>query len=285
MIYDCFTFFNELDLLEIRLNVLDGVVDKFVLVESVRTHQGNSKPLYYDENKVRFAKFAHKIVHIVSDKFPDGMSASWEYERYQRNQIKLGLQQCKPDDVIIISDLDEIPAPDKIHQAARIKGIKIFHQRAFNYFLNCAIDTKRSSWIGSAMANYKDFDQPQEFRNEVIRDARLTNPKKVKRIVHGVVFFFRNFFIKIPVTLIEDGGWHFSYLGGTKKIIQKLEAFAHTEFNKEQYKNEQEIEQLINQGKSVYGGPPLTFVPIDETFPIYIQQNLDRFAHHIKVVK
>ncbi|HXP48954.1 MAG TPA: hypothetical protein VN922_03315, partial [Bacteroidia bacterium] len=71
MVYDCFTFFNELDILEIRLNVLDKVVDKFVLVEATRTHQGKEKPLYYNENKTRYVAFADRIIHIIIDTFPE----------------------------------------------------------------------------------------------------------------------------------------------------------------------------------------------------------------------
>lgn len=70
MVYDCFSFFNELDLLEIRLNTLDSIVDKFILVESTLTHTGNQKPLFYAENKSRFKKFNDKIIHIIVDEFP-----------------------------------------------------------------------------------------------------------------------------------------------------------------------------------------------------------------------
>jgi beta-1,4-mannosyl-glycoprotein beta-1,4-N-acetylglucosaminyltransferase len=88
MIYDCFTFFNELDILEIRLNILKNVVDKFVLVEATRTHQGKEKPLYFSENKARYKEFEDKIIHIVIDEYPpyEGKSA-WVLERYQRDMI------------------------------------------------------------------------------------------------------------------------------------------------------------------------------------------------------
>src|SRR4051812_5983866 len=100
MIYDCFTFFNELDLLEIRLNELDPVVDKFVLVEATKTHQGKEKPLYFTMNKSRYEKFLPKIIHVVVDTYPDyeGQSA-WLLEHHQRNMIMKGLEGCSPADV------------------------------------------------------------------------------------------------------------------------------------------------------------------------------------------
>src|SRR5579859_7699219 len=138
MVYDCFTFFNELDLLEIRLNVLNSVVDKFVLVEATLTHQGKPKPLYYNENKARYSGFHDKIIHVIVDKYPDyeGKS-SWVLEHHQRNMIMQGLKECQPDDTILISDLDEIPRPELIKVYEHSKGIKIFRLSVYYYFINC----------------------------------------------------------------------------------------------------------------------------------------------------
>src|ERR1035438_146655 len=139
MIYDCFTFFNELDLLEIRLNILDKTVDKFVLVEATKTHQGKEKPLHFSENKKRFEKFLPKIIHVIVDDYPEyeGKSA-WILEQHQRNMIQTGLNNCKPDDIILISDVDEIPNSDKILEYKNKSGIKIFRQRMFYYYINCS---------------------------------------------------------------------------------------------------------------------------------------------------
>src|ERR1700679_2349278 len=106
MIYDCFTFFNELDILEIRLNVLKNVVDKFVLVEATRTFQGKEKNLFFEENKIRFKEFEDRIIHIVIDTYPvnEGNSA-WFLEDYQRNMIMDGLKNCTEYDRILVSDV------------------------------------------------------------------------------------------------------------------------------------------------------------------------------------
>ena len=86
MIYDCFTFFNEFDLLEIRLNELDSVVDKFVLVEATKTFSGKDKPLYFNENKNKFNKFLNKIIHVIVDEYPN-LNGDWVIENHQRNEI------------------------------------------------------------------------------------------------------------------------------------------------------------------------------------------------------
>ena len=91
MIFDCFTFNDELELLEIRLNVLKDVVDRFVLVEATKTFTNKSKPLIYEENKDRFKEFADKIIHIVVDDFPDDDNP-WARENWQRNKIMEGLK-------------------------------------------------------------------------------------------------------------------------------------------------------------------------------------------------
>src|SRR5690348_11983472 len=106
-IYDCFTFYNEVELLEIRLEELDPVVDFFVLVEAKETFKGNNKPLHFEEVKEKFAKFSSKILHVkVSNAYPT--DNPWKREAYHRNQIMRALKNCKKEDVILISDADEI---------------------------------------------------------------------------------------------------------------------------------------------------------------------------------
>ncbi|MGN1154356.1 MAG: glycosyl transferase GT17 family protein, partial [Candidatus Gastranaerophilaceae bacterium] len=165
MIYDCFTFFNELDLLEIRLNVLNDYVDKFVLVESTKTFTGMDKPLYYKENKERFSHFNDKIIHIVLDETPN--EYAWHNECIQRNSISKGLTNCNDDDIILISDLDEIPTPEFIHKYKDIEGIKLFEINQYCYFLNCKAISQGVWLLGPKMLSYKDFkhytDDKQEF--------------------------------------------------------------------------------------------------------------------------
>ena len=136
MIYDCFSFFNELDLLEIRLNVLKDVVDKFVLVEAGETHSGKTKPLYFKENESRFAAFRDRIIYVCIERFPDVCTTDWARENYQRNAIADGLKGAKDDDVVLVSDLDEIPRPEKIVEFAGRPGVKVFDQTYYAFYLN-----------------------------------------------------------------------------------------------------------------------------------------------------
>src|SRR4051812_40271897 len=108
---DCFTFYNELDILEIRLRELYDVVDRFVLVEATHTHKGDPKPLHYATNRARFASWNDKIRHIVIGDLPvgDNLAAIRRREMGQRNAILLGLMDAQDDDIVLISDVDEIP--------------------------------------------------------------------------------------------------------------------------------------------------------------------------------
>ncbi|QDK37685.1 N-acetylglucosaminyltransferase [Bdellovibrio sp. NC01] len=273
MIYDCFAFFNELDLLEIRLNTLDSVVDRFVLVEATRTFQKKEKPLFFEQNKERFKPFLHKIEHIVVDKYPTFFSkfrvpTTWDYDDHQKEQIKQGLKNCKPDDVIIISDVDEIPRPELVTKYANTPEIKVFQQRLYYYFLNCFVKKYPEPieyyngympWQGTVMMHYKDL--------KTVQKARLNRGqrKNSKNLI-----------------IIPEGGWHFSYLGGVKKVIEKIEAYAHTEHNLQDFKDAKRIEEVIRKGGSLYGQElDSEFVQIDENFPKYLQNHKDKYSQLI----
>ncbi len=288
MIYDCFIFYNELELLELRLHELAGVVDKFVLVEATQTHSNKPKPLYYQENRARFSGFHDKIVHVVMNDLPKSPDA-FEVERFHRNGIERGLKNCRPDDWILVSDLDEIPRPSVVQQLAKDvpfndqlftnlghdllnsafvkfifyrRGLRRrlrrnhpfiwrFEQSLYRYFLNC-----RSNHVsfGSRMARYRDFSCAEEMRHSGYKT-------------------------------VKDAGWHFTYMGGGERIVDKLRAFSHQEFNRAEFTDVQRITELINQGETLFGkNEQLTFVPLDKSFPEYVQMHPDKFAGWIKPV-
>lgn len=257
MIYDCFTFFNELDLLEIRLNILDDVVDKFVLVEATKTFSNINKPLYFEENKERFKKFENKIIHIIVNDYPV-YDTAWTYEYHQRNCIARGLTNCKENDVILISDLDEIPNPDKIKKYKDYPGVNVFKQRMFYYYLN-NIDLKEPYWIDSStrMLNYSEFTKNN------------SSAQKIR--------FIKGF-------LIENGGWHFSYLGGTEKIIEKIKSFSHQEYNSSEYTDLIKIKQRVENGQDLYSNKHekrYAGIIIDKSFPKYIVDNISSKYNHL----
>jgi beta-1,4-mannosyl-glycoprotein beta-1,4-N-acetylglucosaminyltransferase len=271
MIYDCFSFFNELDLLEIRLNILDPYVDKFVLVEATRTFQKNPKPLFYELNKERFAKFHSKIEHIIVDQYPNFFSKfrvpkPWDYDNHQKNQVKKALTSCKPNDIIIFSDLDEIPNPHKILEYKDKEGFFSFEQIHCYYYFNCIeYESENSSkykfWNGSTMTKFKNF-------------------KNIKHLRFHIDLH------KFPQTqVIKNGGWHLAYLGGIEKIIYKIESYAHDEHNLIDTKKHKEIEQKVLSGKGLYGNELFCRYTDDYSFlPQFILENRYLYQKHFKTL-
>ena len=255
MIYDCFLFFNELDLLEIRLLELAAVVDRFVLVEATKTFQGAPKPLFFAQHRDRFANFLDRIIHVVVDEEPEGLDA-WGREHYQRNQMVRGLVGCDPDDVVLISDLDEIPRPSAILDYQDEPGIKALMQDFYYYFLNCKSVYFKWPW-GTRMVYFRDLTTPQDIRNHE------------------------------DVTRVINGGWHFSFLGGVDRIIEKLEAFSHTEFNADYYKDPLRLRAIIEAGQDLFDRDLFDYevVPLDESFPEVVLRRRSDFSHLIREVE
>jgi len=293
MIYDCFIFFNELDLLELRLNILDAVVDKFVLVEATRTFQGKEKPLFFSDNKHRFKDFLGKIIHVVVAEYPDNPEQeAWRFECHQRSGIQEGLRKCDPSDVILISDVDEIPDPVRIREVMNDNGVKIFRQRMFYYFLNCVNaggaegDMAESEWTGTVMTRYADIGDDVG----KLRELPMATPAVDHRGFPGWLcwkfWIFRNSMAKgQAIRLIDNGGWHFSFLGGVEKIIDKLEAFSHVEYNKKEFKDPKKIREAIDSGEDILGRRfRYRFIPLDSTFPEYLLNNREKYKHLIRQV-
>lgn len=250
-IYDCFIFFNELELLEIRLTELYDHVDKFVLVESRETFRGNLKPLYFEENKHRFEKFLDKIIHVVvEDRL--AVSSAWDREEFQRNQIVRGLKQCDDNDVILISDVDEIIRPSKVSEivyvlshipAGQLK-IVLCNQTLYRYYFN-RFDKKDSPWPGSLAIFYKDLKQccPEYCRK--LAQRRL-----------------------IPY-VVNDAGWHFTYMGGHSRVVTKLAAFSHAECDTPANRDAKNLYNKIQA---------LPLVPIDGSYPMTIVNNIQKYV-------
>lgn len=275
MIYDCFSFFNELDVLELRLNILSPVVDKFVLVESNFTHSNKSKELFFENNRKRFAAFADRIIHVVVDKFPENPSNdAWVFEHFQRNAIMRGLVDAEPDDLVLISDVDEIPKPESIKAIAANDHVYLFRQRMYYYYINCIDVSKQksnASWIGTIGMKRRLLDQPQKFRQLGLVLTGLSDTRFFVRSFFLCVKFFRADLKGYRLKFLDDAGWHFSYLGGAHRVIAKLEAFAHQEYNKPEFKDPDKIKSMIANGEDIFGrGFKYAFVPLDSSYPHYL---------------
>ncbi len=244
-VYDCFPFFNELDILEVRLNELDPVVDKFVIVEGTRTYTNGPKPLYFQENKERFAKFAHKIIHVVVDDLPTE-GDTWNRERHQRDCISRGLTDCVDGDIIMISDADEIPKMEVVRDYRIEQGPRKFLQQLYYYSLNNKY-VNPDLWDWGRILPYKTY-----------RENNMS-PCQVR-------------YTQVPP--LRAGGWHFSFVGNIEFIKKKISSWAHSEFNKPEINNDENITNAIKTGKDVFGRDmKFEVVKIDETYPKFIQDH------------
>lgn len=252
MIYDCFPFYNELMLLEIRLHELAPVVDKFVLVEATHTHSGRPKRLYYDEVKDNevFAPFKDKIIHSVFEMEPD--PGRWVNENAHRNAINKRLSGCGPDDIIIVSDMDEIVNRKAVSAMQDCTGPTRLIMKLFYYYFNCQAVRE---WFFSAFCRYKDFQTAQ-----LLRIGNETYHKQV----------------------LINAGWHFSYLVPPDEIPEKIEAWAHAEYDTEYYKDKERLRKCVEDVKDIFGRPEmeLSIVPLDA--PEYVMSNLNKYREFIR---
>ena len=271
MIYDTFPFFNELDLLEIRLNILDPVVDRFVLVEATRTFTGKPKPLYYENNKSRFSAFADKIIHVIVDDYPP-FESPWTNENHQRNCILRGLTDAKPDDRILLNDLDEIPRPELVREYAAKPGLFRFDLDYFAYFLNCR-NVSDPHWNPAKYLSYSDLlhcldGKPVDYSDMLLPAVNQgTTPTMIRRSSG------------FKARTIPHAGWHFSSLGGGQAVLDKMTAFAHAEYDKPEKHDIRQIERQIRSGESPLYAIHTFAVPLDDSFPSYIVENRQKFEH------
>ena len=267
IIYDCFQFFNEEHILDLRLNILDEFVNFFVIVESTTDHQGNPKKLNFDSKK--FTKFNNKIIYIVVDDTEEAIKkphigGESLVEQHQRNSLTRGLKNCHDDDLIILSDVDEIPDLNKLNMFEKKNKYAVFSQKMYNYKINLLNETE-SDWHGSKICLKKNLKSPQWLRNLKFKKYpfwRIDKPKNLQ--------------------IIKNGGWHFAYLQSPENISKKIKSFAHGEFNKVNFANQENIKEKINMGKDIFDrGIIYKKVQIDSSFPKYIVDNKEKFQEWI----
>ena len=266
-VYDCFQFFNEEHILDLRFNILNEFVDFFVFVESTTDHQGKPKKLNFDSKK--FKKFNDKIIYIVVDDTNDTIKkphfgGESLVEQYQRNSLMKGLNKCSDNDLIILSDVDEIPDPNKLNSFDKKNKYAVFSQKMFNYKINLLNETE-SDWHGSKICLKKDLKSPQWLRN-----------LKFKKYPFWRIDKLRN------LQIIENGGWHFAYLQNPEKILNKIKSFSHGEFSKGDFTDLEKIKKKINLGKDIFDrNISYRKVKIDSSFPKYIIDNIEKFEKWI----
>ena len=247
-IVDCFTFYNELDLLQYRLAALYDYVDFFILVEANTTHAGHPKPNYYADNVHLFEKYKNKIIHKVADlpfKAPNidySKNQQWENENFQRNCLKECVQSeelgLTKDDLVVISDLDEIIDPQRLveFRDGRLIAYKGFSLSQDMYYYNLCC---KNTWFWSK-AKIVVYEYLLQKTPEEIRQGELP--------------------------LLETGGWHLSYFGDAAFIRNKLLEFGHQEYNSPEYTDENVITQRLESGVDLFGRGyvHMTHVPLEQ---------------------
>ena len=253
-IYDCFMYFDEDLLLDIRLHTLSNFVEKFVISEATYTHNGSKKKLNFDIKK--FKKFQDKIDYLVVDKHPkniinlvEGETKEKRSEKlilngmardyFQRENLKKGIKNANEEDLILISDLDEIPNLNNLDFSKINNNIVIFKQKRFYYKLNLLYED--FTWLGTKAVKHKNLISPQWLRNvkgrkyPFWRIDTLFSKKKYSNLL-----------------FINDGGWHFTCLRTAEELEKKLLNFAHHHEFEESGLKIEDLRKLISEKRVMY---------------------------------
>jgi beta-1,4-mannosyl-glycoprotein beta-1,4-N-acetylglucosaminyltransferase len=250
-VWDCFTFFNELDVLEVRLTELDERVDHFVLAESPLTHRGHPKPLYFEENRSRFARWDHKIIHLVVD-LPETCPDPWERERRQRDAMaEVLVAEADPADLVILTDVDEVPRESAVPKILEmtLTGPVALGMRLYYYELHWR---DPGIWLHPKAIRVRDLDRLVFRRGGTLSDLRLV--------------------FELPV--VSEAGWHFSSFMAPHAIAEKMRAFAHAELDTSGTNDPAKLLQARMAGVSPAGS---VLDRVNDPFPPHVLRLLGQF--------
>ena len=294
-IFDCFMYFDEDVVLDLRLNYLSKYIDKFVIIESRYNHKGEKREPQFNLKKLQ--KFKEKIIYILIDKEPDGIEEvndndgheeksrkfilnAIKRENFQRNIISQGVVDADDNDWILVSDLDEIPNLEKNDLKTFESPLVFFKQHMIYYKFNLMLENY--SWLGTKACKKKNLKTPQWLRN--IKDR----PYPWWRIDT----YFSN--VKyINIKIIEQGGWHFSYIKNPEDIEKKLKSYLHHREYDVNPIGVESIREMINNKKTIYdlkadkrsnkfgGNNKLIKINLG-LLPDYISENKDKFSKWIE---
>jgi Glycosyltransferase family 17 len=267
-IYDCFTFYNELDLLELRLSELYTTVDRFVIVESNQTFTNRPKPFNLYEQTERFKPWLDKVIYVRVTDMP-GTANPWDNEHHQRNAIVRGLTRATDDDIIIISDVDEIPRTQALDYMRR-SDQTVFAMRMpiFNFKFNyMKLDPDRYNvWAMATRCRVL-----KEITANTLRDMRFG-------------FFSSEYqFSNNGCEVIEHAGWHFGYMGDRDFLVDKAQSFSHQEVNTPEFIAQ--IDPAASIAKRTSWKQDSTdryeIVDLDNYFPKQLLDNQTKYQQYI----
>ena len=291
-IYDGFMYYDEDLILDLRLNLLDKYIKKFIIVEACYTHSGKKRILKFDIKN--FQKFKHKIDYIIVNKLPENIKKlnssdtrseanskildnALSRENYQRNQISLGLNSCSDEDLVIISDIDEIP---NLENFKHNRKISVFYQKMFYYKLN--LKHPSLIWVGSKACKKKHLISPQWLRN-------IKN-KKYNFWRFDVLFSKKKYF---SIDFIKNGGWHFTNVKKPEDIHHKFSNFLHHLEYEESKTTIEALNSIIMERKVLYDHsldkrqekwkPSTTLIKAkDNDLPDYLIKNKKKYSDFIE---
>tara|TARA_B100000575_G_C23077728_1_gene620831 strand:- start:51 stop:842 length:792 start_codon:yes stop_codon:yes gene_type:complete len=261
-------YFDEDLVLDIRLNTLGDQVDKFVIVEATKNHAGEHKKLNFKfEN---FLKFKDKINYLVIDDLPSkvkspkkGWHENHARDQFQRNSLERGYKNYHDNDIIMISDIDEIPNPKKFNEFNIKNRYACFLQKNFQSKINL-LNVTDGDWPGTKICQKRYLKSPQWLRNIKVKKKS----------------FWKIFNKKIQI--IENGGWHFSFLKDPASIKKKIKSYSHQEYNTEEFTNTDLIKEKISTGQDLFKRKiNYEKINIDDSFPEYIIKNKKMFKNWI----
>ncbi len=253
-IFDCFMYYDEDLVLDLRLNILNNHVSKFIIVESKFTHSGERRNLHFDINK--YSKFKNKIEYIILENEPQNLEKisdsddddtknskyimnALKRENYQRNQISRGLKNAKPDDLILISDVDEIPNLFNLKIEKVKNKIVLFKQNFYYYKFNLKLEN--IFWLGTKACKFKYFKSPQWLRN--VKDKKYP----IWRL--DVLFSSKKY---SNIQFIDNGGWHFSNMKSAADIEKKMRTYLHHREYDIKPLGVEKITEIMKNKKSIY---------------------------------
>ena len=268
---DCFMYYDEDLILDLRLHTLNDQVHKFIIAEATKDHAGKDKKLNFNINN--FLKFKEKITYLIVDDLPVNIKSfkkNWQVnhlrDQHQRNALAKGYDGYDDNDLIMISDIDEIPDPKKIKEFKIENKYACFMQKNFQSKINL-LNVSDKYWMGTKIIQKKYLKSPQWLRN--IKTSKSP---------------FWKFYKPRQPQLIHDGGWHFSFLKNPKDISKKIQSYAHSEFNLPEFTDEKKIEERIKNKQDIFErNYKYEKVDLDNTFPRYILENLKKFENWIAV--
>jgi hypothetical protein len=248
-IYDCFTFYNEFDLLEIRLKELYNTVDHFVLVESNQTFTNRIKPFLFEENQDRYSQYLDKIIHVKVDDMPNSGNP-WDNEIHQRNSIMRGLTDAALEDIIVVSDCDEV---------LRARAIETLKYSDHNLFaLRMPLFNFKFNYMRVNPGEYDCW--AMACTREVLNN---NTPDSLRNHRHNLT----------GCTIVEHAGWHFGYLGDKNYLVDKAQSFSHQEVNTPEFFDQLDIEASIKERKEWNRQQTARYeiVRLDDYFPASVK--------------